>query len=118
MGEAQRCLEVEVKVVPAQPAFPACWADRGKEGQQSETGRRQPQETQTESNRPREKHTVRESKIRHCISKRKHEQSIKIFAIIRGIPRADNRIDTFKYRVNAEQRVRSSLRAANCASTA
>lgn len=45
MGDAQRCLEVEVKVIPAQPAFPACWADRGKEGQQRETGRRQPQET-------------------------------------------------------------------------
>lgn len=45
LGEAQRCLEVEVKVVPAQPAFPACWADRGRECQQRETGRRQPQET-------------------------------------------------------------------------
>lgn len=77
MGEAQRYLEV--KVVPAQPAFPACWADRGKGGQQSETGG-DGHRRQTESNRPREKHTVRDSKMRHCISKGKCDYLIKTSA--------------------------------------
>lgn len=61
MGEAQRHLKVKVKVVPAQPAFPACWADRSKGGQQSETGG-DGHRRQTESNRPREKHIVETAK--------------------------------------------------------
>lgn len=72
MGEAQTHLEVKVKVVPAQPAFPACWADRGKGGQKRETGG-DSHRRQTESNRPREKHTVRDSRTRHCSSKGNRE---------------------------------------------
>jgi hypothetical protein len=48
----------KVKVIPAQPAFPACWADRGQGGQQREIGRRQHRK-QTEGHRPHEKHGER-----------------------------------------------------------
>ena len=85
IGEAQRHLEVKVKVVPAQPAFPACWADRGKGGQQSETGG-DSHRRQTESNRPREKHTVRDSKVHHCISKGKCKHPSKSSATTHGTP--------------------------------
>lgn len=61
MGEAQRGLEFEVKVVPAQPAFPACWADRGKEASRGRQGG-DSQGKQTESNRPREKHREEKAK--------------------------------------------------------
>lgn len=115
MGEAQRCLEFEVKVIPAQPAFPACWADRGKgasRGRRGGDSHRKP----TESNRPREKHTGRESKVRHCNSKHKHEQPRETPATLRGVPRTDKQygcppVPSREGGVGAARRARWSLAA-------
>lgn len=77
-GKHRGTNKVKVKVIPAQPAFPACWADRGQGGSRVRQGG-DSHRKHTQKQQPHEKHRERESKTHLCILKSKREHPLTSF---------------------------------------